>query len=592
MRGPPAPDVPGRNAVSRQERPLGRSRGLTAAPRRLSPERPAAARLAELPATDWWRHAIVYQIYIRSFADASGDGVGDIDGIRRHLGYLRDLSVDAIWITPWYQSPMADGGYDVADYRDIDPLFGTLTGAEALVREAHGHGIKVLIDLVPNHTSDRHAWFREALAAPPGSRERARYIFRDGRGHLGDEPPNGWASGFGGSAWQRIVEPDGTPGQWYLHLFDVAQPDLNWESADVRAEFESALRFWFDRGVDGFRIDVASALVKDQAFPEVPPEPAGGGMPESHPYFDQEDVHEIYRAWQRIAASYEPQRVLLGEIHVATPERLARYLRPGELHGAFNFPFMRAPLEATALRRVIDATLGTHRSVGASPTWVLSNHDEIRHVTRFGRSRTGIGSRPADEHLPTDIALGTRRARAAIMLVLALPGCAYLYQGEELGLPEVEDLPDELRQDPLWEGTGHLIRGRDGCRVPMPWAGDSPPFGFGPEDSTPWLPQPAEWAKFTAEAEAADPGSMLALYRAALTIRQTHRGLADASFRWLPSPHGTLLFARGERLRCAVNFSGSAMPLPQGRLGLLASDVIHGNDLEPAAAAWFELPAE
>jgi alpha-glucosidase len=557
----------------------------------------SAGAAGESPAGDWWRRAAVYQIYIRSFADANGDGIGDIDGIRGRLDYLRDLGADAIWITPWYPSPMADGGYDVADYRDIDPMFGSLADAEALVREAHDHGIKVLIDLVPNHTSNRHAWFREAIAAGRGSPERNRYIFRDGRGPGGDEPPNGWPSGFGGSAWERIVEPDGSPGQWYLHWFDVAQPDLNWEDEEVRAEFESILRFWFDRGVDGFRIDVASALVKDPSLPELPLEPPGGGMPDNHPYFDQEGVHDIYRSWRRLAATYTPARVLLGEIHVATAERLVRYLRPDELHGAFNFPFMRTPLEATALRTVIDATLRTHASVGASPTWVLSNHDEIRHATRFGRAYTGIRSRPGDELMPSDLALGRRRSRAAIMLVLALPGCSYLYQGEELGLPEVEDLPGHLRQDPLWEGTGHEIRGRDGCRVPLPWSGEAPPFGFGPPGSVPWLPQPADWVALTAAAEAADPGSMLALYREALRLRRTRPDFAGPTLRWLPSPPGTLLFARGRRMRCAVNFSAQAMPLPAGRSPVLESVPTEAGSLEPDAlqpdaAAWFELPEE
>jgi alpha-glucosidase len=534
---------------------------------------------------------VVYQIYIRSFADADGDGVGDIAGIRRHLGDLAQLGVDAIWITPWYPSPMTDGGYDVADYCAIDPLFGTLDDAEALIRDAHGARIKVLIDLVPNHTSNEHAWFREALASSPGSAARARYVFRDGRGPGGAEPPNGWMSGFGGSAWERILEADGSPGQWYLHLFDRAQPDLNWESEAVRSEFEAVLRFWFDRGIDGFRIDVASALVKDAGFPEVPPEPAGGGMPDSHPYFDQEGVHEIYLSWHRIASEYVPQRVLLGEIHVATAERLARYLRPGELHGAFNFPFMRTPLEATALRRVIDETLRTHASVGASPTWVLGNHDEIRQVTRFGRAYTGIRSRPQDEQMPSDLTLGRRRARAAILLVLALPGGAYLYQGEELGLSEVEELPDELRQDPLWNGTGHEIRGRDGCRVPMPWSGNGPPFGFGPDGSKPWLPQPADWVACTAQSEAADPGSTLSLYREALRIRRS-RLAGGEPFGWLASPSGTLLFARGERLRCALNFSGAPMMLPPGRSTLLASAPVSGDLLEPDGAAWFEEPRD
>ena len=546
------------------------------------------------PPFEWWRRAVVYQIYIRSFADGNGDGIGDIAGIRHRLPYLRDLGIDAIWITPWYPSPMADGGYDVADYCDIDPQFGSLADAAELVREAHELGIRVLIDLVPNHTSDQHPWFQAALAGGPGSSERARYVFADGRGPDGSEPPNNWPSLFGGPGWIRVTEPDGRPGQWFLHVFAPEQPDLNWDNPVVRRDFEEILAFWLDRGVDGFRIDVAHAMVKADGLPDIPAEYlAGERMPDgAHPHWDQPGVHEIHRAWRRIADGYEGSRMLIGEIGVFDQTRLVDYLRPDELHAAFNFAYMGAPWEPEALRAVIDETLEAHRRVAATPTWVLSNHDATRQVTRLGRPYAGIRNRELDDIQPTDLALGTRRARAAILLTLALPGCAYLYQGEELGLWEVEDLPEADLQDPIWERSSHLIRGRDGCRVPLPWADDAPPFGFGPPGSTPWLPQPIAWQHRTAESEAHDPGSMLSLYRAALRLRRDHPGFQGGAFRWLPSPAGTLLFARSDGVHCAVNLSASVMPLPPNREPLVASLEFDGQALPPDAAAWFRTTPE
>jgi alpha-glucosidase len=537
----------------------------------------------------WWRRAVVYQVYIRSFADGDGDGIGDIAGIRSRLPYLRDLGIDALWITPWYPSPMTDGGYDVADYRGVDPLFGSIEEADELVREAHEHGLRVILDIVPNHTSSAHPWFVEALAAGPGSAARARYVFRDGRGADGSGPPTGWGSVFGGGAWTRVTEADGRPGQWYLHLFAPEQPDLEWDNPQVRAEFEDVLRTWFDRGVDGFRIDVASGLVKDHASPEPPPHQPGvpSYVVAGDPLSDQEGVHEIYRSWRRVAAGYAPPRILLGEVHAASPARVARYLRPDELHGAFNFHFLRSPCEAARLRTVIDETIASHAAVGAAPTWVLSNHDETRHVTRYGRPFTGIRDRLLDDGQPVDEALGTRRARAAVLLLLGLPGSAYLYQGEELGLPEVEDLPEAALRDPVWTRSGHTIRGRDGCRVPVPWSGTAPPFGFGPPGSTPWLPQPPAWAALTAEVQAGDPGSVLELYRAALALRRTHLGLAGEAFTWLPAPDGVLRFEREAGLRCVVNLSAGAISLPPGRVTLIRSDAGDGDQLPLDASAWY-----
>ncbi|HEY9523973.1 MAG TPA: alpha-amylase family glycosyl hydrolase, partial [Thermopolyspora sp.] len=375
----------------------------------------------------WWRDAVIYQVYVRSFADADGDGIGDLLGVRSRLGYLSELGVDAIWLTPFYTSPMADFGYDVADYRDVDPIFGTLPDAEELIADAHAYGLRVIFDIVPNHTSDRHPWFEAALRAGPGSPERARYIFRDGKGVSGELPPNDWESVFGGSAWTRV--PDG---QWYLHLFAAEQPDLDWEHPEVHAEFEAILRFWLDRGVDGFRIDVAHGMVKARGLPDIG-HPGQARMlgAEVLPYFDQDGVHEIHRAWRRLLDSYDGERIGVAEAWAPDNERLSNYIRADEMHQAFNFHYLKSPWDAAALRSVIDRSLHTAGTVGAPPTWVLSNHDVRRHVTRYG-----------------DGELGLRRARAAALLTLALPGSAYLYQGEELGLPEVLDLPEDVCQDP------------------------------------------------------------------------------------------------------------------------------------------------
>ncbi len=535
----------------------------------------------------------MYQVYIRSFADADGDGVGDIAGIRSRLAYLRELGVDALWITPWYPSPMADGGYDVADYTGVDAAFGSVDEAVALVAEAHGHGLRVLIDLVPNHTSSAHPWFAEALASPPGSPARARFVFRDGRGPDGSEPPTAWIGVFGGPAWERVTEADGRPGQWYLHQFAIEQPDLDWSSPDVPAMFEDVLRTWFARGVDGFRIDVANALVKDLSSVDRPGDDAVSldvsGPGATTPLTDQEGVHEVYRSWRAIADAQDPPRILLGEVHAPTIERLARYVRPDELHGAFNFPFLRAGWDAGRLRTVIDGTLAALGAVGAAPTWVLSNHDETRHVTRYGRARTGIDDGTPDDPpaWAVDLDLGTRRARAAVLLLLGLPGGAYVYQGEELGLPEVEDLPEDALRDPIWERSGHARRGRDGCRVPLPWSGTAPPFGFGPPGSTPWLPQPASWATRTVEAQSGDPSSILALYRSALALRADHPGLAGESFGWLPAPDGVLLFERDAGFVVAVNLSSTPVALPDGFDVLLRSDgPSTSGPLGADAAAW------
>ncbi|WP_062214995.1 glycoside hydrolase family 13 protein [Streptomyces sp. NBRC 109706] len=545
-------------------------------------------RTDQKSATPWWRDAVIYQVYIRSFADGNGDGIGDIAGLRARLPYLQELGVDALWINPWYPSPMADGGYDVADYRNIDPLFGTLAEAEELIAEAHTRGMRVVLDIVPNHTSDQHRWFVEAVAAPPGSPERDRYVFRDGTGPDGSRPPNDWRSRFGGPAWTRVTEADGSPGQWYLHLFASEQPDLNWASREVRAEFESILRFWFDRGVDGFRIDVAHGLAKDPALPDL-------GIPddalfeherhkEDHPHWDQEGVHEIYQTWRKIADSYAGDRLFVAEAHVRE-DRLVDYLRQDELHTAFNFPFLKSSWEPNAMREVIDRAVTSLATVDAPPTWVLSNHDVPRHVTRYGRGDTQTHEHDVKAG-PADLELGTRRARAAALLTLALPGSAYLYQGEELGLWEVEDLPDEVLADPTFRRSGGAVRGRDGCRVPLPWSGLDEPFGFGPKGTEAWLPQPGEWKALTAQAQSGIPWSMLELYRSALRLRREQSGFDSGTLRWLEMPEGVLAFERSPVLRCAVNFSGEPFPLPKNWGVLLASERITGGQLPADTAVW------
>jgi alpha-glucosidase len=550
---------------------------------------------ADRPAAPWWRQAVVYQVYLRSFADGNGDGLGDIAGLRARLPYLAELGVDAIWINPWYPSPMADAGYDVSDYRAIDPRFGTLTDAEALLEEAHQAGLRVLLDIVPNHTSDQHPWFQAALAAGPGSAARERYLFRPGRGEDGSEPPNDWLSVFGKSAWTRVVEPGGRPGEWYLHLFAPEQPDLDWNHPEVRADFEKTLRFWFDRGVDGFRIDVAHSLIKQEGLPDIGVvfrAQAGSGTEQAdHPHWDRDEVHHLYREWRTIADSYPEPRIFVAEAWVDQPERLARYIRGDELHTAFNFDFLVSPWLAPWLRRAIEATLVEHAAVGAPPTWVLSNHDTARHVSRYAREqreeRTGELQELAGR--PADLALGTRRARAAALLMFALPGSAYVYQGEELGLPEVENLPTEVLTDPAWEQSGGTKRGRDGCRVPIPWKAGGPPYGFSPAgaETPPWLPQPSIWDGLAVGVQSSDPASMLELYRAALRLRRSHPALGDGTLRWLEAPEGVLAFAREPGFGCVVNVSGPPAPLPAGAKPLLASGALTADGKVPRdTAVW------
>jgi alpha-glucosidase len=550
----------------------------------------------------WWRSAVTYQLYLRSFADGNGDGLGDIPGILSRLDYLAALGVDAIWVNPWYPSPQADGGYDVADYRDIDPAFGTMAQAQHLLDEAHARGLKVLLDIVPNHTSDEHAWFRAAVAAGPGSPERERYIFRPGKGADGALPPNDWRAVFGGSAWEQVTESDGTPGEWYLHLFDPKQPDLNWDAPEVRREFLDILKFWFDRGADGFRIDVAHGLIKDPALPDLGDDEEhilGATARDNHPHWDLPGVHEIYREWRVLADTYDPPKVFVAEAWVADAARLAAYLRSDELHTAFDFDFVRSPWDAVQLRATAAGSLAAHDAVGAPVMWVLSNHDIARHVTRLGRpqpSAPGDAALRGLDHGPVDVELGRRRARAALLLELALPGGVYLYQGEELGLEEVEDLPEHLLADPTWARSGHTERGRDGCRVPIPWTPSGPSLGFGAQAG--WLPQPAAWAGLAIQVQERDPGSMLSFYRRTLRLRRDVPGLGagtGASVTWLDLGEDVVAFRREPGFACVVNTGSAPVQLPAGEI-LITSDPalekasgLGPRRLAPDTAVWLHL---
>lgn len=533
----------------------------------------------------WWRSAVTYQVYIRSFADGDGDGTGDLAGLRSRLPYLRDLGVDAIWINPWYRSPLHDGGYDVADYRSIDPRYGSLADADALIAEAHALGLRVVADLVPNHTSIEHEWFVEALAAVPGDPARSRYVFRPGRGADGAEPPTNWRAVFGGSAWERS---DG--GEWYLHLFDVSQPDLDWSHPEVRSEFLDIFRFWFDRGIDGFRVDVAHALTKDSAFPDVDPDVPPFALTEdgSHPYWDRDDVHDIIREWRAVADSYDDDKVLVAEAWVS-PERLSMYLEPDQYHQSFNFDFLLAPWAAPERREVIERAIEVYRETGSLPTWVLSNHDVVRHATRFAQSNTEaeVGLAIGDSSAELDADAGLRRARAAALLMLALPGSVYLYQGEELGLPEVTDLPDEVLDDPIWERSGHTLRGRDGCRVPIPWRPDGPSFGFG--DAAPWLPQPAWFGAMSVGAQSGVAGSTLELYRAALAIRRERLALAAIDTTWglTPGGGGVIEFERGSVV-CVTNFGPDEVPCPKGLVLLSSAPLGEGGVVPVDVSVWVD----
>ncbi|MEV7650635.1 MULTISPECIES: glycoside hydrolase family 13 protein [Kocuria] len=547
-------------------------------------------------------------MYPRSFKDSNGDGMGDLGGVTQKLPYLKHLGVDAVWLSPFYLSPQHDAGYDVADYRTVDPRFGSLEDFDRMREEAHRLGLKIIVDLVPNHTSEDHEWFRAALTSEPGSPERDRYMFREGRGENGEEPPNNWKSLFGGRAWTRV--PDG---QWYLHLFDSSQPDLNWENPEVWEEFRAILRFWLDRGADGFRVDVAHGMIKAPGLPDwdeqvhmvegtdaqgAQDEPDGPSKTmDTGPYFDQDGVHEIYRDWHTVLQEYPGDRMLVVEAWVGPAERLARYVRPDEAQQAFNFDFLVAGWHRDRMRDTIEISLRANAAVGAPSTWVLSNHDTVRHASRYGlSSRTaypnGIGAQDEQPHAGQ----GLRRARAAALVELSLPGSAYIYQGDELGLPEHTELPDAARQDPTFHRTAGSELGRDGARVPLPWAPVGDGLGFGPD---PWLPQPESFAGITVDHQLGDPQSTLNLYRRALELRHDLE-LGTAEFAWHPLSEGdqdvlayTMSCGTGETVLVAANLGESEIgfdELSRGEL-LLASgqNAVVNDRLSVDSAVWLRL---
>lgn len=489
------------------------------------------------------------------------------------LGYLKELGIDAIWLSPFYRSPNKDGGYDVADPRDVDPRFGDMHDAEALIEQAHKNGLRIIVDIVPNHFSTEHRWFTEALSSAPGSTARKRFHFYDGRGEYGEIPPNNWNSIFGGPAWSRIIESNGQPGQWYLHLFDSTQADLNWDNSDVREDFEETLRFWLDKGVDGFRIDVAHGLVKDEILKDHrDPEALSralrldvSGMSREErealmtdvPFFDRDGVHEIYRDWRRILDSYLGERMSVAEAFVYPSIRGTRYVRSDELHQIFNFDFLIAEWNATTLISAIEKTLREVSTVGAPPTWVLCNHDSPRVVTRLGGGE-----------------LGARKARAMALLIHALPGGIYIYQGEELGLEDAI-LPDDARQDPVFFRTKGADKGRDGARVPLPWNSSSS-FGF--TTGKPWLPIPEEWRGKDVENQKLDSSSSLSLYKESLRIRSSHPALQKSddkdvsqSIKWLHAPDGVLAFRREPYFISVANTTDTVQLLDLSGEILLAS---------------------
>jgi len=567
---------------------------------------PETQTLAIATGSEWWRSAVIYQIYPRSFADSDGDGIGDLVGITRRLPALADLGIDAIWLSPFFTSPQNDAGYDVADYCNVDPLFGSLADFDALLETAHELELKVIVDMVPNHTSDQHAWFQEALAAPEGSPERDRYMFRDGKGPNGDLAPNNWVSVFGGSMWERTTNPDGTPGQWYLHIFDRSQPDLNWENPWVRQQFHDILRFWLDRGVDGFRVDVAHGMIKKAGLPDYTPPADGASMGGSTiiestdlapgildpdvvddpPYWGQERVHEIWREWNAVLAEYEGDRVLCAEAWVDPLEKMALWVRPDEMSQAFNFAYMFTDWKGPALRRIIQDSLDAFAGVGAPSTWVLSNHDVVRHASRLSLPKdtpaqgSGIGPDTPGKPDPT---VGLRRARAATSLMLALPGSAYIYQGEELGLPEDMELPDDARQDPTWFRTDGEKYGRDGCRVPIPWEADEVAYGFNSTGKS-WLPQPTDWNRFARDSQDGVPGSTLEMYKRALALRDEH-GLGTGTLEWISDYGKKVVAFRNGDVTVITNLGKIALELPVGDV-LLASEEIVGGALPRDTTVW------
>jgi alpha-glucosidase len=464
-------------------------------------------------AQPWWQRAVLYQVYVRSFADSDGDGVGDLRGIVERLDYVQWLGVDALWLSPVTVSPDRDWGYDVADYTDVQPQFGGMQALDELVAQAGERDIRVVVDIVPNHTSDRHPWFEDSRSARD-AHHRDWYVWADAAPD--GSPPNNWRSTFGGaSAWTL----DERTGQYYLHNFLPEQPDLNWWNEDVRAAFDDILRFWLDRGIAGFRIDVAHGIVKDRDLRDNPD-------PDVSTYnANRDDVHDVLRRWRRVVDEYDLQRVLLGETWVMELDRLARFYGSGhdELHLAFNFPFTFSEPGAAALRGIVEQTEAALPR-GAWPVWMLSNHDIVRFPTRMAGG---------DE----------RKARALLFVLLTLRGTPVLYYGDELGMPQADVSGDQERD----------MAGRDGARTPLPWNG-----GW----QQPWLPLTANVASVATQR--ADDSSFLNYTRALLAQRRANPDLVAGAYETLPAPDGVWAFRRGEDTTVAVNLSDDTAELEDG----------------------------
>ena len=555
------------------------------------------------PAAEWWRTSVIYQIYPRSFADGNGDGLGDLKGITSRLDSLSSLGIDAIWFSPFFKSPQKDAGYDIADYRLIDPIFGTNEDFEILLAKAKSLGIRIIVDIVPNHTSDQHVWFQAALKAEPGSAERGYYHFKDGKGANGELPPNNWQSIFGGPAWSRITEANGSLGQWYLHLFDSSQPDLNWENPKVADEFDDILRFWLNKGVDGFRVDVAHGMVKRAGLPDATiydenlrERPISKltmqEAEEAVPYWGQPGVHDAIRRFRKVIDEFE-DRAMCAEASMSPLPRLAMWVRPDEYHQSFNFDYMHCAYEPAAVKKIVTDSIVEYGKVGASSTWVLSNHDGIRHATRLGIApentpRPGDGIHPTDP-MP-DEALGLRRARAATSFMLGLPGSSYLYQGEELGLPEAWQLEGKYRQDPTYARTKGERIGRDGCRVPLPWeAGVGAANGFNSTGES-WLPQPDSYRVFSRNLQEGVAGSTLELYKRLLKERKAF-GMGAGAFRWAPEyqDKNTLAYINNGVL-VIMNFGPDSVALPAGEVLVTTQhDLTAENEIEHDQVVWIKL---
>ena len=555
-----------------------------------APVHPAAS------STEWWRSAVIYQIYPRSFADGNGDGIGDLAGITSRLNAISALGVDAVWLSPFYRSPQKDAGYDVSDYCDVDPLFGTIEDFKILLDEAHRLNLRVLIDLVPNHSSSEHAWFKRALAAAPGSAERDYYHFKPGRGTDGELPPNNWLSLFGGPAWTRTTNADGTAGDWYLHLFDSSQPDLNWANPSVQQEFENILRFWLDLGVDGFRVDQPHAMAKAAGLPDHPDlARAGAGFIEgeaSPPMWFQDEVHPIFRKWRKILDSYPGDRAMCGEAYVLPLSFMALWVRPDEFHQTFNFRFLNSNWDAQSIFETVNESFTAFDSVGAPSTWVLNNHDVVRHASRFGgltiKATDSDGIGPNDPQ--PDRQLGLERARAAALFMLGLPGSAYLYQGEELGLPEHTTLAPEFRQDPTYARTQGKRVGRDGCRVTLPWeARVGAANGFNTTGKS-WLPQPEIYAEYARNLQEGQANSTLSLYESALAMRK-QLGLGEGSFEWVSDlATDQVLGYQNNQILVIHNFGDTAARLPAGEVVLQSSaNATQDGSLSPNQTVWLQI---